>query len=146
MKLNPDCIRAILLCAESSESPGGDFIFLFSDPTGFMDGYSIDSPDIAVNRYPALSEFTEDEIRYHLKQCADSGLLLLDSPTCSDVVKVNDLTPAGHKFLADIREDSIWKETKSVMKKTGAASLSAITQIASNIIATVIQNQFNLIK
>lgn len=58
--------------------------------------------------------------------------------------KVNDITYAGHQFLANIRDDKIWKGVKGIARKIGSTSLEAFTQIASNVITELIKAQFGI--
>ena len=139
MRLNPDCIRAVLLCVESSQNPFGNFLFRFSDPTGFMDGPSIDDPTISINSQPELAEFTEDEVRYHIKQASDAGLLVLRTNYISDSCLIEDLTPLGHSFLANIRNDSNWKKIKTIaLDKAKTLSLSVLVEIANHFVISQI--------
>lgn len=55
---------------------------------------------------------------------------------------IEDLSPSGHQFLADIRSDNNWNKTKSIAKSVGASSLTAIKEIATNVIAELIKAQF----
>jgi len=57
MKLNPECIRDILLTVEETTSFGT-----------FMK-YTADA------EYPRFSAYSQNEIFYHIKQCELSGLL-----------------------------------------------------------------------
>ena len=135
MRLNPDCIRAVLMCVESSTNPRGNFLFIFSDPTGFMDGPTIDDPSISINSRPELAGFTEDEVRYHIKQASDAGLLVLNTSYISDTCLIEDLTPLGHDFLANIKKDSNWKKIKSIaLDKAGTLSLSVLIEIAKSFV------------
>lgn len=95
-----------------------------------------------------LSSYFDDEIRYHVRQCELSGLLyrvhaLSGGGELSYLIE--DLTPKGHEFLANIRKDTVWNGVKDVAGKVGSTSLSALTQIASNVIAELIKSQFGLI-
>lgn len=124
MKLNPDCIRAILFTVEETITFGT-----------FM-GYPTDSV-----KYPHLSAYSQDEVLYHIKQCELSGLLTkvdwLLSPGCL----IHDLSPAGHEFLANIRSDTNWNKTKEIAGKVGSTSLSALCQIAGTVISNLINRQ-----
>ena len=57
---------------------------------------------------------------------------------------IGDLSPAGHEFLANIRKDTVWNGVKSVAGKVGATSLSALTQIAANVVTELVKAQFGL--
>lgn len=128
MKLNSDCIRDILLAVEEK-----------CDYSHVME-YDRDN-----NVNTRLKKYTHDELIYHIKQCEYASLTL--NTKYYDGGKhiiIHDLSPNGHQFLANVREDTIWNGTKVVAKKVGSTSLNALIQISSNIITQVIKNQFNL--
>lgn len=110
MRLNPSCIRDILLAVET-----------YSDFDTQAE-YKIEEP------FPELSSYTHSEILYHIRQCEESGLIqevhYYDGGKHTDI---SDLTPAGHEFLANIRNDSIWKK---VISKGSGASLSILMELA----------------
>lgn len=112
MKLNPECVRAILLTVEEEiKSPYEELVI---------------SPDSA-DEYKRLKPFTSNEVLYHLRQCIQAGLINCPEMDLSGNYYVQDLTPAGHEFLANIRENSLWKR---VMEKAASASLPVILEVA----------------
>lgn len=122
MKLNPDCIRDILLLAEKETS---------------LDFYL----DISPNELPeSLIQYAPDEVMYHIKQCELSNLLLVPSWYLDGSCIISYLTPDGHQFLANIREDNNWNKTKEIAASVGSNSLDVIKDIASNVIAALIQS------
>ena len=123
MRLNPDCVRGILLFVE--------------DNTDFKHTVSISYREIT----PGLENYSLDEILYHVRQCFDSGLLERARGTTASMT-IKDLTPSGHAFIANIRENSNWNQTKEIAKKVGTSSLDMFQQIASNVISTLITNNF----
>ncbi|WP_371874422.1 DUF2513 domain-containing protein [Senimuribacter intestinalis] len=139
MRLNPDCIRAILLCVESSQSPEGYYLFRFSS---LDDDFLYDEPQdeslLSVNACPELSGFSENEIRYHIKQCHDEGLIDMDTDYVLDNCVVKDLTPYGHEFIAEIRNDNNWTHIKEIAAKIGCTSLEVLSSIASNYISSLL--------
>ncbi len=124
MKLNPDCIRDILITIE--------------DNTGFGKymSYNLNST------YDLLQKYTFDEVRYHIDQCELSNLITKVNKFIDGSCLIQDLSPSGHQFLADIRSDNNWNKTKSIAKTVGTSSLTAIKEIATNVIAEVIKAQF----
>lgn len=111
MKLNPDCIRGILLTVEEK----CDF----------------DTPwEYKRNNFESehLAEYSHAEIIYHIKQAENSALIenvhYYDGG--ADVI-ICDLTPAGHEFLANTRTESLWKK---VTVKAAGASLPILLEIA----------------
>ncbi|WP_338630447.1 DUF2513 domain-containing protein [Clostridium baratii] len=125
MKLNPDCIRDILLTVEEST----DFIHPLT--------YKINN-----NSHEKLSPYSHAEIAYHIRQCNLSNLLhgvnILDA---GDIIVIKDLSPKGHQFLADIRSDNIWNNTKSIATKVGSVSLDALIKISTGVLTQMINKQ-----
>lgn len=127
MKLNPDCVRDILLSAEDK----CDFL----KPWDYHNGET--------NFY--LKNYSHEEIAYHIRQCELSRLLeAVEYNNGGDWITITDLTPDGHKFLADIRSDTVWKDVKEVSKKVGSSSLASLSQIASGIISAIIKSHLGI--
>lgn len=126
MRLNPDCIRDILLTVEETVD--------FSTHMQFP----------AAEDYPTLSEYPHEEVLYHVKQCELSGFLtkvtwyIGSKSGCL----IFDLSPAGHAFLENVRSDTNWTKTKDIAKSVGSTSLDALTKIATSVISTIISAQF----
>ncbi len=129
MKLNPDCIRDILITVEEIEYNSTYTIQQFHDQ---------------------LPKYSIEELNYHCLHLINAGLIQGDilsvvRSVMPEVGRIYDMTYAGHQFLANIRSDNIWKGTKAIASKIGSSSLDAITQIASNVITELIKAQFGLI-
>ena len=123
MKLNPECIRDILLLVEDITSLG---TFL-----------RIESENIP----ETLNKYNFDEITYHIKQCELSGLFSKVDWFLSGSCMIHYLSPAGHQFLSDIRSDNAWNKTKQIAGNIGANSIDTIKQIATGVITALIQSQ-----
>lgn len=94
MKLNPDCIRGILLTVEEYCN--------FDTPWEY-------ERDSFESEY--LAELSHEEILYHIRQAEQSGLIQgVVYYDCGDSVIICDLTPEGHEFLANIHNESVWKK------------------------------------
>lgn len=126
MKLNPDCIRDILLVIEELSN---NINFIYSRE---------------LIKY--LPQYDSVEILYHVKQMEMSNLIIipLNSFSLDGSYLIKDLTPNGHKLIADIRKENNWKKTKEIASKVGSFSLDAISTISSNIISKLITNQLGL--
>jgi len=57
-------------------------------------------------------------------------------------IMIRDLTPYGHKFIANIRESNNWNKIKKIANDVGTTSLEAIMQIAINVISGLIASKF----
>lgn len=128
MKLNPDCVRDILLSIEESVENDG---LTFLTNAHFRDAY------------PRLEKYTVTELEYHLRQCNLSGFFVGFEYFQIDW-RLDDLSPKAHNFLANIRKDSTWNGVKSIAGKIGSKSLDALVEIASNVITELIKAQFGL--
>ncbi|WP_416353901.1 DUF2513 domain-containing protein [Agrilactobacillus fermenti] len=126
MKLDPDCIRDVLLVVESSSS--------FSKQVGLDDFVHAG----------LLKKYDFESVMYHIRQANYSGLLENVKFTMGPDVIIKDLSPEGHKFLNDIREDTNWNKTKSIAKKVGSFSLDTLKTVSSDVISSLINQQFHL--
>ncbi|WP_333860762.1 DUF2513 domain-containing protein [Clostridium sp.] len=124
MKLNPDCIRDILLTVE--ETPG-------VQP---QTPYPIDG------EYERLGKYSKDEVLYHINQCELSDFFTEVSWFCGGSCVIHDLSPYGHEFLANIRSDTNWSKTKEIALKVGSFSLDALSKIATSVVSSLINNHF----
>lgn len=126
MRLNPDCIRDILLSAE--------------DNTGFYE--YLDYPN-ELDKCPLLKKYNDEEIKYHVRQCKKSYLIEVDFDLTGNF-SISDLTPSGHEFLGSIRSDNIWSKTKSVAEKIGSHSLDTLTKISVGVLTEIIKSQLGI--
>ena len=125
MKLDPDCTRAILLAIEKVCDINHGF-------------------DSVKNLSSIACNYTEDKILYHAQQCNMAGMMVNFKRYYGDFWSVEDLSPKGHEFLANIRNENIWSNVKDISKKVGSSSLDAITRIAANVISELIKAHFNI--
>lgn len=114
MKINPDCIRDILLEVEKNSS--------------FHSFYEYTPKSLSSDSY--LAKYDADTVLYHIRQCDLCGYLFNTNWQIFEYVGIEDLTPEGHEFLANIRDDSLWKKT---LAKGAEASLPILFEIAKEI-------------
>lgn len=124
MRLNPDCIRDILLAVEENTS------------------YSTAMEFSTYTQFDELKQYSTEEILYHIKQCELSGLLTRVDWFMGGGCLIHDLSPKGHEFLANIRSDNVWNKTKETAKSIGSFSLTALTQIAVSVVSAMIKEKF----
>ena len=128
MKLNPNCVRDILLQLEELPYQG-----------------STTPEDLS----SVLSSYTEDEISYCCFKLAEANYIDISTirtigMSGPAIRSINDITFYGHEFLNNIRSEKIWDNVKAVGTKVGAASISAFTQIAAGVVTAVIKNQLGI--
>lgn len=126
MKLNPDCVRDILMCVESI--PDVKCHYVFNRSTIEQD----------------LPKYSYDEVCYHIRQCELSGFFYKAHSSLDGDWSITDLSPKAHEFLANIRQDNIWEGVKCIAEKVGSFSLSTLAAIASNILTELVRNHFRI--
>ena len=143
MKLNLDCVRNILLCIEDNAG--------LRQPCFFIDS-GLEKSQIAIGRDPIpipfyqaelLNHCNNDELIYHINYCIKANLLT-DTPHDAYQIIITDLTPHGHEFLENIRDNKIWSGVKDIATKVGSKSLDSVCLIASNVITQLIRAQFHI--
>lgn len=120
MRLNPDCLRDVLLIVESSSA---------FDKIVTMDDFQ---------QSPLFDNYNVDTWLYHIRQASQADLLDGTEFTMDGSFLIKDLTPRGHEFLANIREEHNWSKTKHIAAKVGSFSISALSSIATNVVASSI--------
>lgn len=128
MKLNPDLVRDILLAVE--DATDGTTYFCYEKN----------------NNVPEkLKKYDHNEIYYHIRQCSMADLIIGFQPyDAGDYITIGDLSPDGHEFLANIRNNNIWKKVKDIGVAIGTPSLGALTEIATNLATQLIAGYFQL--
>ena len=128
MKLNPDCVRDILLTVE--------------EVCDFNKNWSY---DYQTNDTPRLTKYEHSEIIYHIHQAELAELLIgVQYYECGRNARISDLSPDGHEFLANIRNDTFFAKVKDISKEIGVASLKCLMQIATSSASVLIKSYFSL--
>lgn len=128
MRLEPDCVRNILLAIESLDFGRTVTIRALSE---------------------MLPQHPSDQLEYTCLKLAEGDLIQVSDiqmpgrPVPS-IKSIDGLTYKGHEFLSNIRSDNIWSGVKSVGAKIGVSSISGMTQIASSVVAALIKAHFGL--
>ena len=86
-----------------------------------------------------LAKYSNEVLVYHLNYCLKAKLLEGES---QDFItyRIDDLTPEGHQFMANIRSNAIFEKTKAIGKKLGVESLCGIARIAEGVVTETIKN------
>ncbi|MEG0998008.1 MAG: DUF2513 domain-containing protein [Clostridiales bacterium] len=112
MKLNPDCIRDILLAVEEV-ADGENELIIEEDQI----------PD-------SLSAYSFNEIFYHSKQCKSSGYFEDMRVFIVPAFSISDLSPQGHEMLRLIREETTFNKIKKALVDKGLPfALEAVKSI-----------------
>ena len=129
MRLNPDCVRDILISIEQ----------IADGSTGFS-WWRIEDFR-SQEEFASLRAYSVEEVEYHVYQCKHHGFFIGAQLHSDGGFTVVDLSPTAHEFLANIRTDENWRRTKSVAQEVGSFSLSTLSGIAANVIAAIIKQQ-----
>lgn len=127
MKLNPDLIRDILLTVEKIENVNQQWRF---------------DKSVISELFP---NYTYHEVLYHIRQCDLNGFFYNSKSSVNNSFYiVPDLSPKGHEFLANIRNDTFYNKVKDIGAELGVQSLKDLTQIALSAASLLIKSHFNL--
>lgn len=126
MKLSHDCVRDIMLFIEEN----------------LTYGYYVDASTLE------LSGYSQEDLLYSADKLLEAGYL--DGTKKNYIgsaipdIRINSITWSGHQFLDNIRDDGVWKDTKNVLSKFSSASLSLVSNIAAQVITSLVQKQLGL--
>jgi len=108
-----DLIRRLLLYLEGRQEPAG-----------------VEAKDIAIGGYDW------PVVQYHLNLLSQAGFLngevVRSKSTPARIIKVIpfDLTWKGHEFIATVRDEEIWGQTKRAASQLGASSIDILSGLA----------------
>lgn len=135
MKLNMDCVRAVMLCAEEHTNFDCNCYFVhYADDSiaALIGGGRIEEP--ADYQIRLEDKYDNDEIFQVVKNCSDSGFFVLGITDSANRIMIKELTSAGYNFVENIRVDKNWKKIKQLALKAGALSAGAVADIATNVV------------
>lgn len=141
MKLNPDCIRDVMLTLEEELS------------------IKLDGPEwnrkfcFQPMRIERLVKMVQDkawyeaiDIIYSAVQLKEDGYIIaLEDPSVRDrsnIIALNEIvsiTPKGHTFIASVYHQDNWKKIKPILGKVGSISLSVIETVSKGITTAAIE-------
>jgi hypothetical protein len=139
--MNLDCIRDILLeveeklfiSVERKVKWGGEGYYPYDDFEIIVSSHLSSHNDL---KY--LSKYSSDKIEENSVILSKYGLL----KEHINIVNRYELTPEGHLFLADIKNDENWLKIKEISDKIGFSSLDSIKEIISYLRKSLINDCF----
>lgn len=123
MRLNPDCMRDILLVAE--------------------DQVPLNSSLSMGSLLSSLPNYSKDELTYTCLKLNEGNLLnisKMNSDNAISVACISDITYEGHQFLENIRNQSTWETVKQKLSLLGSSSVPVIMSVASQVILNKISS------
>ena len=124
MKLNPECLRAVLLSIETLSE-------IIENGSSFKEIY----PELdELLNYKLCSEYQKTDIIYCLK-CLSDEELIKGGPLYGDGeiidFDISEITPDGRKLLDKIRDNSKWKKLLNKIKAAGISfSIANLVQFS----------------
>lgn len=139
MKLNPDCIRDLLLFCEKNTYINTD------ESNGLIDAsYHVLYVE-SMCKCPPLDKYNSGELIYHIIQLSESGYIATDfnfDPQTNfirgNLPRIYYVTPKGHEFIATISSKDSWAKTSGILKAVKAVSLSIIETVAKGVTEGVV--------
>lgn len=132
MKFNLDCARDILFLLEEKLNITPD-----------LEIVSVDLEEIT----SALFTYEAGGIANTLIVLSEAGFIFSENIFGDEIVAdilVARITYNGYQFLESIRPEPVWQNVKAVGSKVGSFSVNAISQIATNVITSLINAQLCL--
>ncbi|MDM0609580.1 DUF2513 domain-containing protein [Clostridium perfringens] len=121
MRLNPDCIRDILLFVEENT----DFENTDVDASVLVE---------------SLIEYDENTLFYHIIKMNSAKLFDKVEYCENELIYISSLSWTGHAYLDNIRDNNIWAKTKSAVGKLSSISLPILIQKAADIATMSLSN------
>ena len=129
MKLNPDCIRDVLLYLEENLKVIENHKFTEISLTQLQD---------------ALQQYAKEDIFYSVYNLHQIHFIEGKISDVSNMkmfyCEINNITWSGHQFLNTIRPTTVWEATKTGASKLGIMSMHALSTIAMKVSEAVITN------
>ncbi|MEA4899292.1 MAG: DUF2513 domain-containing protein [Christensenellaceae bacterium] len=124
MRLNPDCVRDVLLAAETLAGYEKNWMVTESLPADLL-------------------PYTYEEVAYHIRQCVKAGLIEIDREFIDGTFLIDDLTPEGHRRLQLVRNPEVYEKSKAawlskVQDGLISGSISGFFSVVSEIVKTAL--------
>lgn len=103
--------------------------------------------EISVFDLPRKINFSIEEIANTLLVLDDAGFIVCYRNDGDDAIVALDvyrITYTGYQFLESVRSDTVWKKVQKISGNVGSFSLNVISQIATSVLAQMVNGQLNL--
>lgn len=131
MKLNPDCIRDLMLTLEEITCINVGSRYTFR---------GVNCESLA---HKFLNAYEESEIAYTPIQLSESGYIEMPFK-CDNKIRVVEMgnilyvTPKGHELISNMKAEGNWDKIKKILAPMGGVSLAVIEAISSGITGALI--------
>ena len=118
MRLNPECVRVVLLICEQN-----------------LNNHNIVRFGLEFDTFNNL--FNGNELQYTAKKLIE-GKLLKGRSIGNVQTEISEITWEGHKLLDNIRNDFVWKSVINKIQKLESVSISVLSSIAQKTVLDII--------
>lgn len=140
MKLDPECIRDIMLFCEEHT-----YIKAEEVEKQICASYRVLCVDY-MRCVPPLNKYDAGALIYHIIQLSESGYLATDfhfDPITNfrhnKLPAVYYVTPKGHEFITAICGETQWEKISKILRSFGSVSLTVIETISKGIASAAIE-------
>lgn len=142
MRIDPECLRDVLICVEENTGWHKHCVFIDYNRSKAMSDTLGSHDKIAQYQTDLMEKHDCNTILYHLRYCIQDGLMEEINGSSSYRMLISDLTPKGHQFIAKIRDERQWKSVKKGLAAVRNYSLSAISAVADGVTSGAISAFF----
>jgi hypothetical protein len=92
-------------------------------------------------------EYDRNQIAYTVMKLKEAKYITGDVQWGNNqpvIISPGNLTYEGHKFLDNIRDDGVWKDTKNILSKFSSVSLTLVSNVAAGVITQIIKHQMGI--
>lgn len=120
MELNHDLVREVLLYIEREFSHN----------------------DLRLASSIRIAAYDQSAVLYTVRRLLEARYIVGKPMGYNNVPdsSISALSWAGHEYLDTIRSPEVWRKTKGIASKIGSVSLSAMSQIASEVLSAMIKS------
>lgn len=140
MKLDPDCVRDLMLFCE-------EHTYIKTEEIGRYTAarYHVLYVD-SMRHIPPLNKYDTGALIYHIIQLSESGYLATDfrfDPVenfrHNALPAIYYVTPKGHEFIASIVGKAQWDNISKILRSLGSVSLTVIETVSKGIASAAIE-------
>lgn len=140
MKLDPDCVRDLMLFCE-------EHTYIKTEEIGRCTAarYHVLYVD-SMRLVPPLNKYDAGSLIYHVIQLSESGYLATDfhfdpveNYRHNALPAIYYVTPKGHEFIASIVGKAQWDNISKILRSLGSVSLTVIETVSKGIASAAIE-------
>ena len=133
MKLDPNCIRKVLL-------------FLEREQKMLSSGHiqRIVAREMAENE--AFQEYSIEDVLYTAEKLMEAGFITAShkwNTQTDHLLVITGITYQGHQFLETVRDNKVWGQTKKIAAKVGSFSVKTLASVAEGIVTGLINQHLS---